>query len=137
MRKKSTGAAEARPTAIHGSAQIRLEHDQCHANQNRSNSRKDGLQQIFFAKFQVVRGAATQVEKPSEIEDGGEFRQFGRLNLQRTQFYPAMRGVGFVEKESANEHDEDHAKNCVDYGGFAQLVIIELHQREHAQKAGD
>src|SRR6266478_8772114 len=46
-----------------------------------------------------------------------------------------MRGMGLVEKQSSDEHQQNRANNRVNNCWFTQLGVIRAHEREHAEEA--
>src|SRR4029077_2826413 len=45
--------------------------------------------------------------------------------------------MGFVEKQRADEQEQDHANYGIDDGGLAQTTIVRFHQREHSHEADE
>ena len=122
---------------VHGSAQVGLRQNQSDADQHGSDGGQNRLQKILFGEFQLAAVRRLQIQEPGQIENHGELGQFGWLNVHGTKLDPTMRGVGFVEEESADQQEHDNAEGGVHNGGFAQAVIVESHQRKHAEQADD
>ena len=51
-----------------------------------------------------------QLEEPGEIKNHGELGEFRWLDAGRAETNPAVRGVRTIEKENADEQDEDNAE---------------------------
>src|SRR6266404_1146758 len=100
---------------VYGGAEVRLQQNEHDAHQNRPRGGKNGVQEILFAEFHGGGAAALQVKKPCQIEDDGELRQFGRLNIDRSKFDPAVRGVRFVEEKRSHKHQQDEENGRVNH----------------------
>src|SRR5882762_1119840 len=116
---------------------VRLQQNQRDKDQNGSGCWKNRLPEIFLAEFHAGLVAAFLIQKPRQIKNGGEFRQFRRLDAHRAELDPAMRGMGLVEEKSADEQEQDDADYGIDDRGLAQTAIVRLHQSEHSQKADE
>src|SRR6202521_4338424 len=116
---------------------VRLQQNQCDKDQNGTSRWKNRPPEIFLAEFHAGLVAALLIQKPRQIENRGEFRQFRRLDAHRAELDPAMRGVGLVEEKRADEQEQDDANYGIDDRGLSQTPIIRLHQSEHSQKADE
>src|SRR5256884_272885 len=122
---------------IDGRPKVRLQQNQGGKNQNGSSRWKNSLPEIFLAEFHAGLAAALLIQKPRQIKNRGEFRQFRRLDAHRAELDPAMRGMGLVEEKRADEQEQDDRNYGIDDRGFAQTPIVRLHQSEHSQKADE
>src|SRR6266851_5772503 len=119
---------------IDGRSKVGLQQDQRDIHQNGTSRWKNSPPEIFLAEFHTGLVAALLIEKPREIKNRGEFRQFRRLDAHRAKLDPSMRGVGFVEEKRADEHEQDDANYGIDDRGLAQAPVVRLHQSEHSQE---
>src|SRR6202521_1321548 len=116
---------------------VRLQQNQCDKDQNGTSRWKNRPPEIFLAEFHAGLVAALVIQKPRQIKNRGEFRQFRRLDAHRAELDPAMRGMRLVEEKRADEQEQDDANYGIDDRGLSQTPIIRLHQSEHSQKADE
>src|SRR5882762_4573870 len=116
---------------------VRLQQNQCDKDQNGSSRRKNRPPEIFLAEFHAGLVSTPLIQKPRQIKNRGEFRQFRRLDAHRAELDPAMGGMGLVEEKRADEQEQDDANYGIDDRGFAQTPIVRLHQGKHPQKADE
>src|SRR5271155_4505416 len=76
-----------------------------------------------------------QLEKPREIENHRQLREFRRLNARRADADPAMRLVRAIQELHENQQNKYHAERDENHARLAQLAVIEIHQREHSREA--
>ena len=79
--------------------------------------------------------AAAQFEKPRQIENYGELGQFRRLQADRPDAKPAMRGMRFVQSKNADEHGQYHEEKRQHESGLPQPAVIEIDHGEHGDQA--
>src|SRR5205085_3247697 len=104
-------------------------------DQYRREGGQNRAQKIFFAKLHAILTTALLVQKPRQIENDGKFRELGRLDSHGAEADPAMRGVGAVQKECADQHEHNSAKHGINHRGLTQFVVVRAHQDEHPQEA--
>src|SRR6202165_666692 len=113
---------------------VRLQQNQCDKDQNGTSRWKNSPPEIFLAEFHAGLVAALLIEKPRQIKNRGEFRQFRRLDAHRAELDPAMRGMGLVEEKRADEQEQDDADYGIDNCWLAQTPVVRPHQSEHSQE---
>src|SRR6185437_8378157 len=100
-----------------------------------SGSGKNRLKKILLTEFHGRFVPSFLIEKPAEIKDHRQFRQFRRLDTHGAIANPAMRGVGLVEEKCADQKKQNHTYRCVDDRGLAQTAVVGAHQSKHPEKA--
>src|SRR5262249_8324816 len=89
----------------------------------------------LFGEFQPRGGLALEVEEKCQIENDGELGDLRRLNADWSEANPAMRGMGLIEEECADQQEDDEAKRAVNNDWLAEFPVVHAHESEHPDDA--
>src|SRR5580700_11763138 len=89
------------------------------------------MSEVVYAK---AARAAAQFQKPCEIKNHCQLSQFRWLQADRTHAEPTVRGVGFIQKENPNQHDQHEKEIGQHEFWLAQAAVIQIDHGEHRNK---
>src|SRR6185437_11467466 len=113
-------------------AHVRLAKNQRENNNHRTER---GQQSMVPSVYAETAGTQAQFQKPRQIENHNKLREFRGLQTERAEMDPPMRRMRAIQKQNADEHQQNHSDARVNDARLAELAIIDIHQTNHSEQA--